>query len=297
MMELAALDRLVDADNRRAPTVTGSWFPIQLVPDLASDERINVGVAFVDGRGQLHARLVNGLHGLGCLYGRAAARNFQFLLALAAEHLQRGGQALDTISPQLKVGPARYAAGASVESILDSFFATAVSLAWHETDAKRHHPGSRDTAAVRDQVFRGIRKHAESTFRRAIREQPVVLRAQDGTPFAIDMPIWMDDRELFAKPRYGTVISAYFSSEAYRGFSLLSAYRDMTIARQYAPVKAEGAAFILRPPQVKFERRMMEAIEQDIAQFAEPIKKLGLEVVVKDDTNQLTNHVLEFIGG
>lgn len=295
MIELPNLDRLVKADNLRHAQIRGKWFPIHLVPDFASDERINVGVGFKDEVGRVHVRFISSLRGLTSLYGRAAARNFQFLLAVAMEHIQKGNNDLSEISPHIQIGKERFASGDSVGSILDSYFSTAVSLAWDDAREKKTSPHSKDTEELRRQVFSRIKKDYEDTFRRAIRDQPVPLKTHLGETIYADLPIWLTEGELFSTPRFGTVVSAWFSSEAYRGFSLLSAFRDMSVARQLASAKATGAAFILKPPKGRFDLRRTADIEQDIEQFKAPLKELGIDVIIREDQKRLTGEVIDFI--
>lgn len=297
-MDFPNLDKLVSADNLRPPQVRGKWFPIHLLPDLGSDERINIGVGFIDDSNRkLHTRFISSLRGLTVLYGRAAARNFQFLLALAAEHVQKGGLSLLEISPQLATGKPRFAAGDSISEILDSYFSTIVSIAWEEQRDRRTSPHAKDTQELRQQMFARIRKKHEDTYFRAIREQPIPLKTHDGKTICVDLPIWLSEGELFSKPRFGTVVSAWFSSEAHRGFSLLSAYRDLTIARQLASNKSSGAAFVLKPPGGRFDLRRTAEIDQDIENFKTPLAESGIEVVIREDAGALTGEVLEFIGG
>jgi hypothetical protein len=299
MMNLSDLDRLVDADNTRPPLVRGKWFPIHLIPDLGSDERINIGVGFLAEDGQFHARFVSTPRGLASLYGRAAARNFQFLLGLAVDHIKQGAHQVNDISPHLKFGPSRFASGHSIEKIINGVFDTAVSLAWEDERERRETPGSRATDQLRRVIFASLRRNHSEWYSRAIREQPVVLTTSHGQTITADLPIWLARGELFSKPKFGTVVSAWFTSEEHRGYGLLKAYQDLLMAKRWGDFgkeDAKGAAFILKPPRGRFDLRHTEEIEQDIRRLTDTLDETGINVVVREDSRQLTEAVTEYIG-
>jgi hypothetical protein len=300
MTDYAQLDHLVTADNTRPPAVRGQWFPIHLVPDLGSDERINIGVGFIDSQGRLHSRFVATPRGLAALYGRAAARNFQFLLALAADYIQNGGTNIDALSPHIRIGTARFASGESVVKIIDGLFDTAVSLAWEDERERRDAPHSRDTEGLRRAVFGSLRRKHSDWYDRAIHEQPIILKTDHGQTITADLPIWLAEGELFSRPKFGTVVSAWFASEAYRGYSLLTAYRDLTMALRWGKFgknEPMGAAFILKPPRGgRFDLRQTNAIEQDVERLTVTLQETGIETIVRDDSQRLTDAVIEYIG-
>ena len=99
------------------PAVKVKWAVIRIMPDLASGELLNVGIAVLYRR-KVYVRL----------YGSNGRENFSFLLNLIGKHLQSRNDLSARISPQVKIGKPQFAAGDNVKEILDRIYASMVPL-------------------------------------------------------------------------------------------------------------------------------------------------------------------------
>ena len=112
-----------------APAVRAKWFNIRYIPDLATGEVLNIGVGLIDASGRVHAKLLTDFARLHCLYGaRLDPEGLQFFMDLLRESLSWPDVPPCSPSPNFVFSELKYAAGDSVEAILNDFYAMTVSL-------------------------------------------------------------------------------------------------------------------------------------------------------------------------
>lgn len=112
------------------PLVKGKLFPIWLHPNERNDDRITIGVAFVDAAGTSHCKVASDFQFLQCLYGKGVDLDSFTMLGdvLSADlHGTAWSPERPPISDAISYGTARYAAGFSIPEIIERSYALAVA--------------------------------------------------------------------------------------------------------------------------------------------------------------------------
>ncbi|MDA8093399.1 MAG: hypothetical protein M0T84_05705 [Betaproteobacteria bacterium] len=285
-----------DAAEIADPKVSGKWFPIRLTPDVATGELLNIGVGFIDSRHKLSVRMLDSGRAFRCLYGAAGTENFSLLMAAAHEHFQRTGKP-ESPSPHILIGPRAYAAGESVDDILDRLFRTMVTLVGSDDDESEG-PGAEtiDTPKLRKLVFRAARKYARGIFETMFHEEPLSLADSSNQSHVLDLPIWARDPDLFRDgPRYGTIVSAHFRSPVYRGFNLNGGCLNLWNTRSIINDNGRGAFLILRPAEgsAGYSQSLISDIDNEIDRAVWPFLKLkNMLVEVATDPDKIADTAL-----
>jgi len=112
--------------------IRGHWVLIQISPNIATQERINIGVALIDQDGVLHVRLAKDLSRLKCLYRQLDVTEFEKGLSFlkAIMHGARVESFQDVnLFENIHFGEPKSAKGESPEQILSHLFKQMVALA------------------------------------------------------------------------------------------------------------------------------------------------------------------------
>lgn len=121
----------VNSGEHHEAEVSGKWAEIIFIPDLVTDERLNIGVCFKEAaKGEFHFRLADSLDMLSAIYGNGYIEQFGFLLESARAHFSLHGDS-EEFSPHVVVGRYRSASGFSIQEILDEQFDSMVTIARH----------------------------------------------------------------------------------------------------------------------------------------------------------------------
>lgn len=287
-----------DADGGEDAATTGEWFPIRIMPDLATGELLNVGVVFVDQTGQRHFRLIENARPFRCLYGATGQENYSFLLQVLREHLQRA-DALISPSPHIILGKRAYAAGESCDEVVNRLFGAMVALRCDEATHDVYEKASVNTETARRNVFKAMKAKAPAQFERLVRNAPVRLEDNRGNPLILDLPLWNDQPDMYSGhgPRFGTIVSAHYRDKVYRGSSLNGGSLGLlTAAMILGEQGGRGSLLILRPADGTegYDRKMLNLIENDIdtATFALQGRK-DLRICVDTDYGRLAEAALE----
>lgn len=228
-----------DAKEQSAPAIAGRWAPIRLLPDVVTGEVLNVGVAFVDQNERMSVRILDSARPLKCLFGAGSIDNFALLLGATRDTLERR-QRLISPSTHITFGPLTYAAGGSVEEVVDRLYSAIVTLARCEEEnaaAPERIPTLR-VAEVRRQVFDALEKRSPALAKEIIRREPVELRSAQGV-VRFDLP-------LRRRGLFGTITSARYQAQQAINRVMDGAFVDMMLARQYVEAEDRGAIFVLR---------------------------------------------------
>ncbi|WP_439836022.1 hypothetical protein [Aeromonas caviae] len=68
--------------------VKGEWFNIRWTPDLATGEKLNIGVGFVE-QGRVHSRLLSYFERVKCLYGERGIYHAELVTSIVGESLRQ----------------------------------------------------------------------------------------------------------------------------------------------------------------------------------------------------------------
>ncbi|MGE4534687.1 hypothetical protein [Halomonas sp.] len=292
---MSIADRLLEQLQQDEPTTSpqltrGQWFNIQLQPNLFASEQLNVGVGFVDQSGRLHTRVSDNLSRLRCLYDdRVDLEGMQMMVGLAADLFDREQYEPDmpgAISPQLSFSKPSYAAGASIEEILETFYEQTVSLVPPLQDKE----GSRRTyfhgysnLAARRELRQWMAKHHQALARRIFPNNPTFkIRAFDGgatQEHTVDLPLHQPGKLA------GSIVSAYCSTEQTAELRLLQSAMTINTTKRHLEREKIGL-FILRPGEEsglnrKVLRRFDDMIDENVWQLRDAGVHVGVECSVE----------------
>lgn len=241
-----------DATDTPPARVQGRWRTIRLAPDPATGEVLNIGVIFAPNRARVVYKLLPHARAFKCLYGPQGLESFGFLLKVMQEQMAgvQKAEAMPRVSPQVSFGPWKYAAGDSAAHVLESLYASAVTLSrHHDAEPDTDSPGSN---AVSTKEFRtGVRRFFSQSESDIFRDAPVSLAGPDGQTHELDMPVWHQPGGLYPDTRIGTLVSCHYKSEIYRQAALGPACQSFSIAVEKALHNEAGLGFFiaLRPPE------------------------------------------------
>lgn len=277
------------------PKVEGEWFPITLTPDVATGERLNIGVGIIKD-GITHVRMLESMRAFKCLYGEQGAENIQFLIDIVKDHLEESS---DPTSPSANIylGDRRHTAGDNIQQLLDELYHTMVPLgAGSEiTLMDRATPSTIDNNKLRKHVFDTIRSRSRPAYDRFIKTIPTRLSDNEGSVHEIDLQILDDKGDHFAKKVYGSIVSAFYVSHVYRGFNLNSATTALMTASQLLNDGAHGGLFVLMPDRDEpgYDEKTINEIENDIDKATWALTKTSdVEIHIATSPEALTDDVL-----
>lgn len=147
---------LQNAQKPAVRMVRGRAFPIRLYPDAQAEDRLTIGVAFVDEAGNSRCKLVRDFSRLECLYDQRVDVKSYNLLADVVESDLQGTVFEDrpVLSENIEYGEAIAVSGFSVEDILSRAFASAVRFGLPRSSETRWAPIR--TEKLREQVKRAL---------------------------------------------------------------------------------------------------------------------------------------------
>jgi len=267
--------------------VTGEWFKICLSPNVASGERLNIGVAFVEeARQTVHARLIEELDKLGPLYGEGFEDQVLFLAKTVRHTLSRCD--FEPPSPNITYSERKFAAGESPQEIVERIFSAVVSLfsPAEPQPARLARATSFTNDQVRKHVFEAMKRRAGLAADRIIAEDPVYLVKEQGKTYAFDLPLRMPDR-------LGTIVSAGYRTPVPLENNLLRASLDLETAKEIFRRDRLGF-FVLRPgaDSVDFGPEHLLQIDNVIDVVGWKLHKQGVHIGVEDSHERLADEVL-----
>lgn len=270
------------AHGRPGKAIEGSWKPIQLRPDFASSELLNIGVLFSDGAHNKF-RLLDSFDKFAQLYGEAAEDELRFVVSALRAALTKG---LDKSPfPSVEFGDAKYARGSSADEIIGRLFTTSVSLAGPALPAQKTKAQFISNTRARDQIFGALRVEVGLDAERILARDDDLLFQFSNRVIALDVP-------LQPKNRLGTVVSAGFSQPDSVERILLRGYLDLTTAMSLKGTSLSGF-FIYRPEGAlsQQKQRQMDNVI-DIVEWK--LSRSGIHTVISDNVNILAQNILEW---
>lgn len=297
---MLTIEDLIKTDKVTTPTrklVKGKWCEIRVTPDLIAGELLNIGVCFIDSKKLVHYKLMESANPFGCLYGKGSLEQFQHLLK-ATDFLLKENGVKANFGSHIKFGHFREYVGENVELILEELYTAVVTLGRSKNiesiDANNRIHRSINTADLRKNLLRRFKERHKDQYLQFWKDEPITVQ-QGGIYHAIDMPIWSADDLL--RPRcFGTVISVDYSDPVYRKSFLNTAYKDLTIARDYLSKDAQGGIFILRPSLDSNSESLINEIDNEIdATTWALINKYKIKAEVTETTALIEQSALAFV--
>lgn len=275
--------------------VVGKWAPIRVRPYLQSDDLFTVGIVFKQRRkARLTTALLEDLSSFSCLYGAAGSEQFHWLLEGVRGALDLLGVGAADLGPHVSLGDWRHAEGESATAIVKSMFDAVVVIRGKQQKnvlAKSVGTYGLNTPQIRRRVARAL-TDASPQNARQIWHPNGFERSINGQVERLDLPLWAG-QNLFQPDAFGTVISTCYHEEAYRGFFLNGAFRDLSVMYDLWSAKGLGGLFILRPKVAPPELQKM--IDNDIDRVGALLDQRNAIVEIDDDAAKLCEKVIAFM--
>lgn len=275
--------RLLEIAQEPPPArIEGRWQPIQLRPDFAEDELLNIGVLFStpDSR---QFKLLDTFDKFSHLYGDAAADELQFIVKALRASLSKGTDASPL--PSVGLGESRYARGVAVDEILERLFSSSVTLSGPPHHGKKGRARFLSTTDLRNEVFNFIKVNASVNAERLIASDSDLLFSDSVSSVALDVP-------LQTKTQVGTVLSAGFSTPENVERALLRGFLDLTTAMTIRGTTLSGY-FVFKPDNLLTKDK--QAKVDNIVDLVDwKLKTLGIEMHVVADSERLAQDILNW---
>lgn len=275
--------------------VSGQWSTIQLTPDLVTDERINIGVALIDNNGLVHTRFASNLEKLNCLYPGINVEAYEN--SLSALNTIMEGAVVEDISQldlyeNILLGEPKPTKGESEQQILNRLFKQMVPIGIEpKQNNKREKFKVIRTSELRAKVFKGIQDRLGAQSKNLIHAKPWQVKVPgENKTISLDLPLRND-----AKCKAGTIVSGWYASDDKVKLSLYQSALDIRTAMDYISDEEFGF-FMLRPDaQSGLNQKTLDKIDFAIDDQAERLHRLGVQIGVSDQTEELIKQTSEWV--
>lgn len=264
-----------------APTEDGHAFVIQVEPDLAAGERINVGVAVVAADGRRLTRMLTDYGRVACFYGTDVAE--------LVETLADFGRAA-ALSGSTPPGPSIFFSGAqpffgiSPERYLEQLFDRVVP-AGKPKRGQREREVTRDTDALWREVGDIIRLRIPDRAEEILASTPMTTVQAANAPMPVQVCV-----PLTPPGGAGALESADFSIEVTKR-KLMAALLDVQKAAEARHLDRLGL-FIARPKRVRHDADL-QAIDKAI-DFVACRAPSQCRVEVETEAGRLADHIIDW---
>lgn len=261
----------------------GEWQTVRLCPDLSANEWLNIGVYFVTKAGTHHVKMLNYFERLKCLYDNSIHEpEFVALLESIEQILiSEGHESLNKhFYPYAQIEDLRYAAGESVEAILEGFYDSTVTLGKPKKKSSQRFNWV-STPTLRTAIFDSLRQTAPILADAAIQETPFLIKMKGGQQ--IDTRIG-----LVGENALGHIASAYHKSPVIIENHLLQAVSELSLAQSNGQREILTLS-VLRPGEnIGLTEKETWKINNTIDHHLERADKLGIEILEGKSTDEVT---------
>lgn len=263
-------------------TTTGEWFTIQWTPDLATGEKLNIGVCFRDSSGSSYVQVLEYFDRINCLYSQSAVLHLRLACEVAKEAVMLNQYVeMANISGVTFVSKG-FAQGKSSDDILSSLFSNVVPLAVRKSKPKEkaYYPISRE------RLYNIMDGHLKNTL-----EYNEYFEMIEPTPVK-RVNLGNQVQSLFlpytAGHSIGTIASAAYADENTAKCHLYDAQRDIALALGNYTEYSSGAIFILSPNNdLKVEKR--DQVDSEIDKFCWYLRTLSVYTEVDSEPVRLAD--------
>ena len=264
-------------------SIEGYWQAIQLRPDFAAGELLNIGVLFRDKTG-VAFRLLNSFDKFSHLYGETAEDELRFIMRALAGALKNSSA---PHLPSVEFGQPRLAKGDSVEEILGRLYGSTVTLSGPVHMVKKQRAKFFNNSWVRDEVFGLVKLKAGLAADSLFASDDRLLFQSQGTLIPLDIPLRPNNL-------LGSVVSAGFASHENVERALLRAFVDLMTGLAIVKPR-EAKVFVFHPTDISDTDRRTK-IENVIDMAKWKLNKVGLGVTVAEKPEALAEDILNWSG-
>lgn len=258
------------------PETSGEWFAIQWTPDLATGEKLNIGVCYRDNSGHSYVQVLDYFERINCLYSQSAVLHLRLACEVAKEAVLLNQHVESTCINGISFIPKGFAQGKSVDDILSSLFSNVVPLAVRKSKPKEraYYPISRERLYnIMDDHLKNTLDYEE--YFGMVQPTPVKRVSLGNQIQSLFLPYT-------AGRAIGTIASAAYSDENTAKCHLYDAQRDISLALGNFQEYNSGAVFILSPNNdLKVEKR--DQVDLEIDKFCWYLKTLSVYTEVDSE--------------
>lgn len=275
------------SEHSHQPVVKGEWFTIQWCPDIATGEKLNIGICFKDSYGAAFVQTLEYFDRVSCLYSHGMTFHLKLACEVAREIALSGADFLTNQCQNLTFKNNGYAQGESADDIVSSLFSNVVPLSvkLNKKREKVYSPISRDR--LYNMMDGYLKHHLEYEEYFEMRDPSPLKRVTLGQQ---TQTIYLPYK---AKNSLGTIASAAYSDENLAKCHLYDAQRDISLALNSYDEYKSGAIFILSPSDdLKVEKR--DQVDLEIDKFCWYLKTQAIETEVDSDPNSLSDRAIHW---
>lgn len=258
------------------PETSGEWFAIQWNPDLATGEKLNIGVCYRDNTGSSYVQVLDYFDRINCLYSQSAVLHLRLACEVAKEAVMLNQHIETTYISGISFVSKGFAQGKSPDDVLSSLFANVVPLAVRKSKAKEraYYPISRERLYnIMDDHLKNTLDYEE--YFGMVQPTPV-KRVNLGSQIQSLFVPYTAGRSI------GTIASAAYADENTAKCHLYDAQRDISLALGNFQEYNAGAMFILSPNNdLKVEKR--DQVDLEIDKFCWYLKTLSVYTEVDSE--------------
>lgn len=283
------MDSLLDLSpsSELRQMATGTWFIVQWTPDLAIQEKLNIGVGFVESEVDcISLRMLETFERFTCLYEEKSLFHIELACDMCKEALFNCSDVPEVIAPNLRVSRQGFAQGQSVEDVLSSLFDAAVPLGRRKepTNSKddRFQPQTRFQVAssLKGRILNKLGSDGE----RLVPANPYLSFSDDSTT-----KLYLPFR---TECRVATVASAVYAKAERAKQNAYEAYFDIQAALEKQKWE-QSALFILRP-ELGLAESVQAKVDEELDVFYWVAKKRNIRVEISEDVNLLADSIIEW---
>ncbi|MFC4699357.1 hypothetical protein ACFO4O_04190 [Glaciecola siphonariae] len=262
--------------------VTAKWYQIQIMPDITTGERFNVGVV-IEYKGDFQSKLLSNFDRVACLYGEDYVPTAKLLVEAAWQNAEEGSL---VNSNHIYFVPKHPAAGQSVEMLLEYLFKTTVPLDRPTNEQlqkvlKRKAPRTDPLITYMiNSAKRMFGEKAEDVFA----PEPETLVTFEKHSTRVKAPI----RSRFA---VATVIQANQKTKATVEKNLSKGAMDIHILKNVERQNRKHGVVILTP---EYDEELDFSFDSTIERFYIDMKSSGIKVISHVDRDDLTKDAFEW---
>jgi hypothetical protein len=281
MNDLYNYIRLNTSNHSDPNNFVGEWFNISIRPDFASNEIVNIGVAF-EHESKIYSKFLDDFSSINSSFGEAAEDEIQFMGKVARSALEAGGKI--SPAPSIVFCEPKFARGNNVNEILERLYNSTIKLALPPKKEAHQKTKFLNNTHARQMTFDEMRKKAGVIAERIISENHIY----NFQKAFLDIP-------LLSNKLIGTIVSAGFSKPESVELALLKAYIDLMTASFGGEEKRKRKGFfVLKPKEIdkQFEKSKVRKIDNIIDMIDWKLKKQNITLTIENSAKKLSEKIL-----
>ena len=262
----------------------GTWHCIQWTPEVTSQERVNLGVAFVSYCGEKQIQFVQDFTRLNCMYGSDAEYNARLACRIAQIMFENEDESQMWKSLQVNIVNGGFAQGDEIFSILSSLMADVVPLSRPHVKAPRFRRSPITQKRAYSRIDQYLSEELGDDYREYVPKNPKVKTALG---FELFLPFRRGGNKEVA-----TIVSADFTKAERVQSELYLGHRDISIAG--ADDRYESGSIFILQPYSNMNNEDYRAAKKEVQDFTHYVRSLRIPYEVGEDIEELNVKVRDW---